>query len=146
MSNLIFPRTDYAALDSLMCNRYGTPVQSKTIAYATTCQRVNLYDNLGGEDDYFIIQHHGSSIAQVSRDTVQVTNAGWTSRTTTDRLGRVLADNNTGWSCGIAKGVAEFRTHQFTQGYVTVPMPNDEWTRFDCNSDNAHIWDGMISA
>lgn len=128
MSNLIFPRTDYAALDRLMRNRAGNPVQSKTIAYATTCQRKNLYSEIGGEGDYFIIQHHGSSIASVSRDAVEVTNAGWTSNTTMDRIGRVLTDNCTGWTCGIKGGGPEFR--QFTRDRLTVAMPHDAWVAF----------------
>lgn len=131
MSNLIFPRTDYAALDTLMRNRAGNPVQGKTIAYATTCQRENLYSEIGGKDDYFIIQHHGSSIAQVSRDAVEVNNAGWASRTTLDRLGDILLSNHTGWTCGIKDGMAEFRQFATVGGRPeTVPMPSGEWVAF----------------
>lgn len=131
MSTLIFPRTDYDALDTLMRNRAGNPVQGKTIAYATTCQRVNLYSEIGGEGDHFVIQHHGSPIAQVSRDAVEVNNAGWASRTTMDRIGDILASNCTGWTCGIKGGMAEFRRFATLSGRPeTIPMPSGEWVAF----------------
>lgn len=91
MSNLNLPALDFDSLDRLMTDRHGKPVDSKTIAYATTCQRRNI-----GDGDYFIIQHHGASIASVSRDEVQVTCAGWTSLTTLARVSAVLRDNCTG--------------------------------------------------
>lgn len=133
MSNLKLPELTYDNLNQLLGNR-----DARTIAYATAAIR---------DHDMIEVTHHHNTIAMLFPDgTVQVTNAGWHSPTTTARIHAVLADNGTGWGCGIKKGRAEFRTHQFTQGYVTVPMPNDEWTRFDRNSDNAHIWDGMVSA
>lgn len=141
MSNLNFPRTNYDALDRLMRNRYGNPVAAKTIAYATTCQRNNLYHEIGGEDDYFIIQHHGSSIAQVSRDAVEVTNAGWHSRTTMDRLGRILADNCTGWSCGLKGGRAELRHRE---SWETVDMPHGEWTAFAVGEPSVNTVDRVL--
>lgn len=136
MSNLKLPELTYDNLNRLLGNR-----DAKTIAYATTAQR-------DVTEDCITVCHHGNPIAHFYGDweVVHVSNAGWHSPTTTARIHAVLTDNGTGWGCGIKKGRAEFRTHQFTQGYVTVPMPHDERTRFDRNSDNAHIWDGMISA
>lgn len=87
MSNLKLPALDFDSLELLMTDRHGNMVDGKTIAYATTCQR--------GTGN-FIIQHHGSSIASVSRDEVQVTCAGWTSVTTLARVSAVLRDNCTG--------------------------------------------------
>lgn len=142
MSNLKLPTLNYAALDRLMRNRHGNPVAGKTLAYATTCQRVNLHSEIGGEGDYYIIQHHGSSIAQVSRYDVEVTNAGWHSRTTMDRLSRILHDNNTGWGCGIKGGRSEFRQRDT---WETVDMPHGEWVAFAAGEPSVNTVDRVIS-
>lgn len=92
MSNLKLPALDFDSLDRLITNRAGNPAYtSKTVAYATTVERGNI-----GAEDYFLIKHHGSSIASVSRDEVMVTCAGWTSLTTLARVSAVLRDNRTG--------------------------------------------------
>lgn len=92
MSNLKLPALDFDSLDRLIVNRAGEPAYtSKTVAYATTVERCNF-----GQGDYFIVKHHGSSIASVSRDEVMVTCAGWTSVTTLARISAVLRDNRTG--------------------------------------------------
>lgn len=92
MSNLKLPALDFDSLDRLITDRAGHPAYtSKTVAYATTVERCNF-----GEGDYFIVKHHGSSIASISRDEVMVTCAGWTSVTTLARVSAVLRDNRTG--------------------------------------------------
>lgn len=87
MSNLQLPALDFDSLETLMTDRHGNMVDGKTIAYATTCQR--------GTGN-FVILHHGSPIAVISRDEVQITCAGWTSVTTLARISAVLWDNGTG--------------------------------------------------
>lgn len=92
MSNLKLPALDFDSLDRLITDRAGNPAYtSKTVAYATTIERCNF-----GQGDYFIVKHHGSSIASISRDEVMVTCAGWTSLTTLTRVSAVLRDNRTG--------------------------------------------------
>ena len=92
MSNLNLPALNFNSLDRLITDRAGHPAYtSKTVAYATTVERCNF-----GQGDYFIVKHHGSSIASVSRDEVQVTCAGWASLTTLTRVSAVLRDNCTG--------------------------------------------------
>lgn len=91
MSNLNFPVCTWDNLDRMLGNR-----KSKRIAYATTAVRnVNSID----------ILHHGNLIATVSRSIVMVTKAGWNSRTTSDRIGRILLDNGIPYGTCIRDGV-----------------------------------------
>ena len=134
MSNLTLPTLTYDNLNRLLGNR-----DAKNVAYATAAIRE--------ESGAITITHHHNPIARLdSKGYIQVSNAGWHSPTTTARIHAVLTDNGTGWGCGIKGGRAEFRTHQFIQGHVTVSMPHDEWTVFQCNYDNPQLWDGRVSA
>jgi hypothetical protein len=129
MSNLKLPALDFDSLDRLITDRAGHPAYiSKTVAYATTVERVNI-----GAEDYFLVKHHGSSIASITPTRVQVTCAGWSSRTTVTRVSAVLQDNGTGWSCGIKNGEAEYRAYPDGDNpakAVRVPVPYDRVTTF----------------
>lgn len=80
------------------------------------------------EGDVFYIYHHGSPIARITKGKVEVSNAGWGSRTTADRISRVLADNGIPVGVGIKNFTMEFRFRD--EDYRTEPVPYDEWVKF----------------
>jgi hypothetical protein len=84
MSNLKLPMMTF---ESLM--RSG---HTKTLAYATTAELVPSDDN-GKTDDYIVIRHHGTVIAEIAGQWVYVTNAGYDSSTTRSRIHKILSDN-----------------------------------------------------
>lgn len=47
------------------------------------------------QDQTIIVKHHGNPIAEIGRDFFTITGAGWNSRTTADRLNKILRDNQT---------------------------------------------------
>lgn len=85
MTNLIFPNASY---ESLMRQLEPTGGEVKRIAYKTHAaidRQVNV-----------AIWHHDNPIALIGRDSVRLSNAGWTSKTTADRLNRIARDNGVG--------------------------------------------------
>lgn len=131
MSNLKLPALDFDSLDRLITDRAGNPAYiSKTVAYATTVERCNF-----GLGDYFIVQHHESSIASVSRDEVMVTCAGWTSLTTLTRVSAVLADNRTGVYACRRDWVAQFGIWQDGKEELSEMDPS-AWYRFNVGEAN----------
>ena len=131
MSNLQLPALDFDSLDRLITDRAGRPAYtSKTVAYATTIERCNF-----GQGDYFIVQHHGSSIASISRDEVMVTCAGWTSLTTLARVSAVLRDNHTGVYACRRNWCACFAFH-IDGAEKLVNMDTRGWYRFAVGNAN----------
>lgn len=131
MSNLKLPTLDFDSLDRLITDRAGNPAYtSKTVAYATTVERCNI-----GDDDYFIVKHHGSSIASVSRDEVMVTCAGWTSVTTLHRVNAVLLDNRTDVHACRRNWTARFGIWQ-DGGEELADMDTRAWYRFRVGEAN----------
>jgi kynurenine formamidase len=65
--------------------------QDKDIAYKTHAHRT--WND--GEADYnYHIAHHNNGIATIGVDFIQISHAGWNSKTTAHRLDRILLDNN----------------------------------------------------
>ena len=87
MSNLNLPTMTYANLSHVLGGR-----PSKAVAYATTIERV-------GQAIY--VKHHASVIAVLEPDLVYVTNAGYESSTTTNRIQQILRANGIPWSVRI---------------------------------------------
>ena len=83
MSNLNLPKLTYGNLTKLIDASKRDII---TLAYKTTAE----YFRNGA----VLIRHHGNPIAEIALDYFTVDNAGWNSRTTSDRLNRVLRDNN----------------------------------------------------
>ena len=97
MTNLIFPNASY---ESLMRHLEPTGGEVKKIAYKTHAaidRRVNVS-----------IWHHGNPIALIGKDSVRLSNAGYHTRTTADRLHRIARDNGVG-SVFILDGTMMFR-------------------------------------
>lgn len=131
MSNLKLPALDFDSLDRLITDRAGHPAYtSKTVAYATTVERCNI-----GAEDYFLVKHHGSSIASVTPDEVMVTCAGWTSLTTLARVCAVLIDNRTGVHACRRNWAACFGVWQ-DGGEELDDMDTSSWYRFAVGETN----------
>jgi hypothetical protein len=81
------------------------------LAYATTAER---YWNDAEADYKFIIRHHDNVIAVIGHDRISLSNAGWDSRTTSDRLNRICADNEMPFSvsCRMGDTLIYRRVHQ----------------------------------
>lgn len=86
MSNLKLPTMTFVELESLCEYSHKT----KTLAYATTAEYVAKD---GSTDAYVIIRHHGTVIAEIARGWVYVTNSGYDSQTTRERIHKILTDN-----------------------------------------------------
>jgi len=83
MSNLNLPKLTYGNLTKLIDVSKRDRIK---LAYETTAERTP-YGTIG-------IRHHGNPIADIGPDHFTLDNAGWNSRTTSDRLNRILRDNN----------------------------------------------------
>lgn len=103
MSNLKLPNFEYEGMKSMLLdtkNRYKT-VAYKTYAFYQTniaryVEKSEKYPY--GVDreqrvDYVVIHHHDNCIAEIGPDHIYVTNAGWASKTTAQRLNAILRDN-----------------------------------------------------
>lgn len=117
MSNLIFPTCTPENLRRIMAGK-----SEKQIAYATRCCKIT------GTDGYRIY-HHGHKIAEFRDGVLYVTNAGWNSRTTSDRLHRIVSANYPGLSVCIRNGgmVMVNRSEDITLDmsggqYITIPL------------------------
>jgi hypothetical protein len=108
MSNLKLPTLTYGNLDRLLGNKQGT-----ALAYATTAERLG---------DSIIVRHHGSPIVSLTEGIVALSKAGYNSQTTTQRLHKVLKDNNIIEGIGIRQGITSVLL-----GSKSTPMPRDRW-------------------
>jgi len=75
-SKQYMPRT-YAEIDAYLGSR-----RARTIAHNTTAERA---------DEHIIVRLHGNEIARLCPRSVSVSDAGWRTPTTKDRLNRILA-------------------------------------------------------
>lgn len=98
MSNLNLPNMSY---ESLVNRKPGK------IAYETTL--THKRHGVTGEVLECQIRHHGNLIARISPDNIEISNCGWHSPTTANRLSTITADNRAG-SVGIKDGMMEFFT------------------------------------
>lgn len=110
------PNLSYDNLRDLMGTR-----SRKNVGYAT----VATWEPSSRK---FTIFHHGSAIATIKRNRVEVSNAGWRSVTTADRMGSVLNDNSCGVHVGITKGEMVFRDRESWNEY---PVPYDRFVSFN---------------
>ena len=97
MSNLNLPRMTYANLATLTRGR----IDRVKLAYETTVERMRASN--GASWDVFLIRHHGNAIAEIGPDYFTLDNGGWNSRTTADRLQRILKDNGANYSARCCK-------------------------------------------
>lgn len=95
MSNLKLPRMTFANLSTKA--KAGKRVK---IAYAT---------EIACNADEVMVYHHGNHIATLGKDFTLLTNAGWNSRTTANRLHTIAMDNGAGFGIGIKGGLMEVR-------------------------------------
>lgn len=119
MSNLIFPTCTPENLRRIMGDK-----SEKKIAYATHCRKTS-----GADSDVYRIYHHGNQIAVFRNGVLYVTNAGWNSRTKSDRLHCIVSANYPGLSVGIHDGrmVMTNRVEDITLDmsdgqYITIPL------------------------
>jgi hypothetical protein len=89
MSNLSLPKMTYANLNSVLGSTKWGRAQ---LAYATTIERVN---------DAIYVKHHENVIAVLEPDSVYVTNCGYETSTTANRLRKILSDNSIPFSVRI---------------------------------------------
>lgn len=125
MTNLKFPDTSYNSL----CRKFPNTDLGKHFAYATTIDTVTITEE-GLGSPVFVIRHHGSEIALICETKVYVSNAGWTSKTTIDRIHRILTDNATGYGACIRQGESKFINH--ATGGLT-DMPYNQFVEFSAN-------------
>lgn len=81
MSNLILPIMSFDHLSTMSVPRSGK------IAYNTWIKRY---------PDRVEVTYHSTVIAIIYRDRVQISNGGWPTRTTADRLHAITCDNGLG--------------------------------------------------
>ena len=112
----IMPNLSYDNLRDLMGTR-----PRKNIGYAT----VATWEPAARK---FIIWHHGSAIVVIRRNRVEVSNAGWASVTTADRMSSALHDNSCGVSVGITRGEMVFRDRASWNEY---PVPHNRFVSFN---------------
>ena len=76
---------DYATAKAALAGK-----SARTLCYATTLQ----VDAVGNGQTAIVVRHHGSPIIRYfDGGRVDIRNAGWLSRTTTDRLHRMTPDD-----------------------------------------------------
>ena len=128
MSNLNLPQMTYDNLSSLLNGR------EKQIAYATTAY---------AHDGYVSVYHHSSLIAEIHRDEVILTNAGYESSTTTNRLQHILRDNQIPYSVRIKQFRNVLEKHLKDGTRVPrgeFPMPCSPARRMAGPSHDPFIW------
>jgi hypothetical protein len=94
MSNLNLPKMTARNLDDIIKGA------EKKIAYATIAQKI--WNDSEGEYNYIVL-HHDNVIAHIGRDVIYLSNAGWDSRTTADRLNRICRDNEMPFAVAIVQ-------------------------------------------
>lgn len=86
MTNLKLPSLNYPELAELLRNRGSWEV---TIGYKT---KATLWHTSPGYPEIEVL-HHGNEIASIEPYKIWLSNAGWHSATTADRLNRIAKDN-----------------------------------------------------
>ena len=119
MSNLTLKATDWASLAKLAKNG-----ETKKLGYNTTVENV---------DGTMFIRHHDNIIAALSPDgSFTISNAGWGSVTTRDRLNRILRSN------GVRFGITQKNFVQVLFQHGT----DDRWENFESAEFNT---DGQLT-
>jgi hypothetical protein len=95
MSNLKLPELTFDALKAFILK--GRDKTSRTVANNTVA-------TLGGIGQTITVRHHGSTIAILSPNQITVTNAGYGSASTRERVNGFLSSNNTGLYIGQRQG------------------------------------------
>lgn len=95
MSNLNLPNMSY---DSLINRKPGK------IAYET--HLAHKRHGVTGEVLECQVRHHGSLIARIRKNEIEISNSGWHSPTTANRLNTIALDNRAG-AVGIKGGIME---------------------------------------
>jgi hypothetical protein len=111
MSNLTLKPTDYKSLRDLNLRDY----QNRSVGHNTAVQRV---------DESFVISYHFNPIARIDMWSVTVSNAGWQTPTTRNRLNLILRAN------GIPAGVFQKDYVQYLRFEGEV-IPFDRTATFD---------------
>lgn len=119
MSNLKLPTMTYDNLDALLGSTWR-----KEIAYATHAERVS--------DEQIFVKHHASVIAVLSPEQVYVTQAGYNTSTTYNRLRQILRDNDIPWTVRIQdrRGVIQRygnRTYEPFHQATFIQTRDDQW-------------------
>ncbi len=87
MSNLKLPNLSYSNLQEILSTKSRV-----RIAYATEVMRAYV-----GKQESMVLLHHDNIIASMpDADTLYIDNHGWHSRTTAQRIDRILMDNGFG--------------------------------------------------
>lgn len=126
MSNLKLPNLSYASLYALLSGGNN----SQAIGYAT---RARLH---GYSDGALVsITHHGSVIADLLPNSINITDAGYASSTTIARLHKVLADNGVWpahYGIAIRQGVSTIiTTDTLRKGLTSLSMFEDRTACFE---------------
>lgn len=126
MSNLNLPTLTVANLNNLRHND-----NRRNLAFATVSHR--FWDDNSADYGY-MIQHHRSIIADIRLDRIAIGNAGWHSRTTADRLNRVLRHNGVPGHVRILQGrmILEWQGEKLpfdniNYGFVFYRNPDMSW-------------------
>lgn len=102
MSNLKLPNFEYNSIKDSLPAKYP---YSKLVAYKTQGEVASLWKRVKSNDEnpygytteerelYVVIYHHNNRIAEIGPDNIWVSNAGWASKTTAQRLTAILRDN-----------------------------------------------------
>jgi len=119
MTNLKLPSLTWHSLERLTGGRARATIGYKTTATA----------NADGMFGTFAIRHHGSIIAYVGIDRVQLRHAGWDSITTAHRLNRVCVDNGLSVRVGIRQGILSL-----IRDDEVWALPREQRATFDVNA------------
>lgn len=133
MSNLQLPTLTYAALAPKIKDG-----QTLHIGYMTTATKEAGLGNA----DFIFIKHHYNVIAVLYKDgTVYVSNVGWSSSTTRNRINHVLRDND------IDAGVSQYKGDQVLRLRKGEELGDFSNATFDpqgrLSAFNDHTYEGM---
>ena len=87
MSNLKLPNMSYMPLKGFLEKERNK--RSRTLAFKTEA----IINSPGSPEVTIYVYHHNSCIASIAPFEVEVTNAGWDSSTTRNRINAILRDN-----------------------------------------------------
>lgn len=85
MRGLSLPKMTFVTLNGMLQNAALKGQRSLQIAFATTIEYAT--------DGNVVVLHHGTPIAHIGRTWYTVSNAGWHTSTTMDRIDKVICDN-----------------------------------------------------
>lgn len=132
MSNLNLPTLTYAALAPRIKDG-----QTLHIGYMTTASKEAGLGNA----DFIFIKHHYNVIAVLYKDgTVYISNAGWSSSTTRNRINHILRDNDIDARVNQCKGEQVLRAHgEFEGAFSNATFDHTG----GLSAVNDHTYEGM---